>query len=208
MVTRRFAGWLLLWSTTIAVAALTVSPALAETTVTFVNRQEGTVKFAVYNAGDVLQAVPLATWNVNPGKSVDWGGPPSRFHVKVFVPQLVDQLLASRNNVPYNTIVTVNPNNVISYKTKSSLRITNASTETIKVLVYKANDTVMMIALTTFTIGKGRTVTWLDAPSTFNLKVFRPQLFDQLLLTRMNVPDRKSLVVRGGGSRFTLDIRN
>jgi len=61
----------------------------AETTVTLVNRQEGTVKIAVYNENDALQAIPLAAWNVNPTKSVDWDRAPARFHVKVFQPQLV-----------------------------------------------------------------------------------------------------------------------
>jgi hypothetical protein len=69
---------LALWGLAFAVVLLWVSPARAETTVTLVNRQEGTVKFAVYNANDVLQAIPLRTWNVNPAKSVDWEGAPPR----------------------------------------------------------------------------------------------------------------------------------
>lgn len=100
MAVRHVASRLVLWGFAVAVVSLWVSPASAETTVPLVNRQEGTVKIAVYNANDALQTVPLAAWNVNPAKSVDWDGAPATFHVKVFQPQLVDQLLASRNNVP------------------------------------------------------------------------------------------------------------
>ena len=140
---------------------------------TLVNQQEGTVKFAVYNANDAVQAVPLRTWNVNPAKSVEWDGPPTKFHVKIFQPQLVDQLIASRTNVPYNTIVTVDATNVIAYKTKSVLRISNASSEkSIKVFIYNATDTAMTIAMHAFTIGKGKTVSWLEAPKTFNVNAF------------------------------------
>ena len=57
---------LVLWGFAFAVVLLWVSPAHAATTVTLVNQQEGTVKIAVYNANDVLQAVPLATWNSQP----------------------------------------------------------------------------------------------------------------------------------------------
>ena len=69
MAIRPIASRLVLWAFVVAVVLLWVSPASAETTVTLVNRQEGTVKIAVYNANDALQAVPLAAWNVNPAKS-------------------------------------------------------------------------------------------------------------------------------------------
>lgn len=49
---------------------------------------------------------------------------------------------------------------------------------------------------------------WLDAPTRFNVKVFRPQLIDHLLVLKTNVPDRKLLVLRNSGSGHVLDIRD
>ncbi|MGH2362160.1 MAG: hypothetical protein ACRDGM_16660, partial [bacterium] len=161
MAIRPFASRLALWGFAVAVVSLWVSPAHAETSVTLVNRQEGTVKIAVYNESDVLQAVPLVTWNVNPTKSVDWDGPPARFHVKVFQPQLVDKLLASRNNVPYNTTVTVNADNSITFQAKKIFRIQNVSSEkSIKVLMYNAGDNAMVIPLTAFTLTSKKIIYW------------------------------------------------
>jgi hypothetical protein len=209
MAVRPVAGRHVVWGVVVAVVLLWAAPALAETTVTLVNRQEGTVKIAVYNAGDVVQTIPLVTWNVNPGKSVDWDGAPATFHVKVFRPQLIDHLLASRNNVPRNTTVTIHADNSITFATKRSLRIRNASGERqIKVLIYNANDAVMLVPLATFHVGAGRTVTWPDAPRRFNVKVFRPQLIDHLLLLTRNLPDRKLLVFRGSGSSYRFEVRD
>jgi hypothetical protein len=137
------------------------------------------------------------------------GGRAPTFHVKVFQPQLVDQLLASRNNVPYNTVVTVSADNSITFQAKKVLRIQNVSSEkTIKVFFYNAGDTAMIVPLTTFTLRNKKINYWPDAPKRFNVKVFRPQFLDQLLLTKRNVSDRTFLVFRGSGSNFTVEIRN
>jgi hypothetical protein len=208
MAIRPIASRLVLWGFAVAVVLLWVSPAHAETTVTLVNRQEGTVKIAVYHAGDALQAVPLMAWNVNPGKSVDWDGAPATFNVKIFQPQLVDQLLASRNNVPHNTVVTVSADNSIAFQAKKIFRIQNVSSEkSIKVLMYSAGDSAMVVPLTAFTLTSKKIIYWPEAPKRFNVKVFRPQFLDQLLVIKKNVADRTFFIFRGSGNSFTVEIR-
>jgi hypothetical protein len=209
MAIRTITRGLALWGFAVAVALLWVSPAHAETTVTLVNGQAGKVKIAVYNANDVLQAVPLKAWTIDPAQSVDWDGAPATFHVKVFQPQLVDQLLASRNSVPYSTVVTVNADNSITVQAKKSFRIQNVSSEKrIKVLMYLAGDTAMVVPLTGFTLTSKKITYWPEAPKRFNVKVFRPQLIDQVLVTKRNVADRTFFIFRGSGSSFTVEIRN
>ena len=61
---------------------------------------------------------------------------------------------------------------------------------------------------TAFTLTSKKIAYWPEAPKRFNVKVFRPQFIDRLLLTKKNVADRTFFIFRGSGSNFTVEIRN
>lgn len=62
--------------------------------------------------------------------------------------------------------------------------------------------------MTAFTLTSKKIIYWPDAPKRFNVKVFRPQFIDHLLLTKKNLADRTFFIFRGSGSNFTVEIRN
>jgi hypothetical protein len=191
---------------TMAVVLPLTTLAHAETTVTFTSKYEGTVKVCVYKASDVVQAIPLATWKIDPNKSVSWNKAPKTFHVKVFEPQFIDKLLASKNQVAYSTNVTLQKDNSISVTAKKSLRLRNDSGKKLKFAAYKASDKVMAIPLKTWTISSGKSITWADAPSTFNLKLFEPGLIDKKVYSKTSVPDRKTVKVTRKSNKYKVTI--
>jgi len=191
----------------LAILGCLASTAHALTTVTFTSKQPGTIKIAVYNPGDAVQAIPLKTWEVNPGTSAHWDDAPRTFHVKVFKPQLVDRLLASRNNVPYNSTVTIGADLSINFAARKSLVFQNSSDEQLKFAVYNSGDSAMAIPFKTWTISKGGKVTWPEAPATFHLKVFKPAIIDQLVATQRTIADRKSVVVTRSGATYRVAVQ-
>jgi hypothetical protein len=177
------------------------SPARAETTVTFTSKYEGTIKVCVYNASDAVTAIPLKSWEIDPNKSVHWKKPAKKFHVKVFKPQFIDKPLAALNPVAHNTSITLNKDHTIAVDKKASLVFHNDSGKDLKFCAYKATDKTMLVPLKTWTIKSGKRVTWIDAPATFNLKLFQPGLVDKVVATNKGVSDRKTVrVTRKSGS--------
>lgn len=165
----------------------------AETTVTFTSKYEGTIKVYVYNASDLAQTIPLKSFEIDPNKSADWKEAPRTFHVKVFKPQLVDALLSSKNQVAHNSSITLQKDNTIAVAAKRSLVFRNDSGKKLKFAVYKASDKKMTVPFKQWTIDSGKTVTWVEAPATFNLKLFEPQLIDKLVATKTGIADRKTV---------------
>ncbi|MGH2362162.1 MAG: hypothetical protein ACRDGM_16670 [bacterium] len=217
MTVGRVSRSLAFWGFTFTVMLLWVSAAYAETTVTFVVNRPGNpaaLKIAVYRVGDTGgrtggEWIPLAAWTIYPTKPVYWDGAPATFNVKVFDPGLIDRSVGGRGNVPYNTVVTVDHQYSVWVQPKKVLRIQNVSSEkSIKVLMYAAGDSAMVVPLTAFNLTSKRIVVWPDAPKQFNVKVFRPGLIDQVLLTRKGLSDRTFLVFRGSAANLTLEIRN
>lgn len=195
-----------LWSCA-AVILAAGAPVRAETTVTFTSKYEGTIKVCVYNATDVAQTIPLKSFEIDPNKSADWKEAPKTFHVKVFKPQLVDKLLSSRNQVPYNSSITLQKDNTIGVAKKSSLVFRNDSGKKLKFAVYKASDKSMNVPFKQWTIDSGKTVTWVEAPATFNLKLFEPQIIDKLVATKTGIADRKTVraTLKSGKYGVTVD---
>ncbi len=69
---------------------------------------------AIYNHNDLIQAIPLARVELKPGRTGVWPGAIERggiFHVKVFRPGLIGQLLCSRNQVRHDAQITVTQDN-------------------------------------------------------------------------------------------------
>jgi hypothetical protein len=210
-------------------------PAAAATTVTFKSELPGTVKICIYNAGDVVQAIPRHVVSLGRGQSASWTKAPGKFHVKVFKPQAIDKLLASRNNVPYNTTIVVTSEEVqkiqagggsaadkeaaivklklddlqleIDYSAKRSLVLHNGTGGTLKFCAYKSSDKKMVIPMKTWTLKKGKKATWRDAPSKFNLKVFKPGMIDKRVLTKKGVADRKTVRVYVSKKKYKASVR-
>lgn len=178
----------------------------AETTVTFTSRYERTIKVCVYNPGDLVQAIPLKTWEIDPNKSVEWKGGPSKFLVKVFKPQFLDQALASKNQVPFNSTVTLNNDNSIAVAGKRRMTLKNDSGRKLKFCLYNASDNAMVIPLKAWTLDSSKTATWIDAPARYNLKVFEPAVFDKLVATKKGVLDRKTVRATRSGSKYSLSV--
>ena len=76
---------------------------------TFVNEVDEHLKVCTYQTWDALQAVPLQCWTLAPDQPepVIWTDPPGAFVVKVFRPQLIDDLLTVRENVPAGSTITL-----------------------------------------------------------------------------------------------------
>ena len=195
----------------VAAAVLTLTLCVpnvnAETTVTFKSNREGTIKVAVYKTSDVVQGIPLKTWEIDPGKSVNWDKAPSKFHVKVFKPQALDKLLASKNDVPYNSNVTIKSDLSIQVAKKASLVFRNSSSDTLKFAVYKSGDKKMLVPFKTWTIKKSKSVTWLDAPAKFHLKVFKPAIIDKLVTKKMNISDHSTVNATKNGKSYTVTVK-
>lgn len=169
------------------------TPVWAETGVTFTSKYEGTIKVCIYDSKDVAQAIPIKVMEIDPNKSAEWKGAPKSFHVKVFKPQFLDAPLSAKNQVAYNTAVTLEKDNTINVVKKTSLVFRNDSGKQLKFAVYDASDKVMGIPSKTWTIDSGKTVIWMDAPPTFNLKLFEPALIDKLVFTKTGIADRKTV---------------
>jgi hypothetical protein len=179
--------------------------ARAETSVTFTSRYDKTIKVCVYNTGDLVQGVPLKAWEIDPNKSVEWKGGPSKFLVKVFKPQFLDQALASKNQVAYNTTVTLK-NASIDVANKPRMTLKNSSGRKLKFCLYNAGDNVMAIPLKTWTLDNSKTATWIDAPAKYNLKIFEPAVFDKLVATKTGVPDRRTVSATHNSGKYQLQV--
>ncbi len=154
-----------------------------------------------------MQAIPLKTWEIDPGKSVSWDKAPGKFNVKVFKPQLVDKLLAAKNDVPYNTNVSIEKDLSISVKEKPSLVFHNGTKGTLKFAVYNHDDNKLLVPSHTWKISKGKSVTWRNAPAKFNLKIFVPGIFDKLVATKKGVADRTTVDVTQKGGSYTVKVK-
>ena len=67
--------------------------------VTFISEVDEQLKVCTYNAGDVVQAIPLQCWTFGPGRKISWSDAPPAFILKVFRPQFLDKPLAMENDV-------------------------------------------------------------------------------------------------------------
>lgn len=93
-----------------------------------------------------------------------------------------------------------------SVKAKPSLTFRNDTTDELKFAAYDKGDKTLRTPLKTWTIKRGTTVAWSGAPDHFNLKVFKSGATNQLLATKMNVPDRMNVSVVKKGNTYSVSI--
>ena len=87
----------------------------------------------------------------------------------------------------------------ISSKAPTNIKFINNSDLEVKVLIFNKNDGVMTIPIATFNVQAGGTGTYKTG--TYNVKMFKPQLFDKLLNTKTNVSG--DLQMKGTENNFS-----
>jgi hypothetical protein len=71
------------------------------------NNLKEEIKVAIYNTGDIAQAIPRAQFNVKAGGQGTWAADVDTFRVKVFRPQVLDAFLVDKNDVGFNSTATI-----------------------------------------------------------------------------------------------------
>lgn len=159
------------------------------------NKAKIDLRLHMYNAGDVVKAVARENWVLKKGASKTY--PRGSYVFYVWKSQLFDAGIKWTQTLwtdvefsgdEHNLIVTGGP--------KPPVTITNNVDEQLKICVYNAKDTAQVIPrVPCWTIGKGRTVKWEDAPALFLLKVFKPALLDDPLATESDVEHMSAITI-------------
>lgn len=78
---------------------------------------------------------------------------------------------------------------------KTPVEIRNDVDEQLKVCTYKHNDALQAVPLKCWTFSKGSTMKWDNAPSLFTLRVFKPALLDDPIITESDVEHLSKITI-------------
>lgn len=100
------------------------------------------------------------------------------FQAWIILGSILTSYTSGAQDRSYYTLSVVN-------RTPTVLKFINNSNLEVKVAIYNKNDGLMTVAYTTFNVKAGATATYKTG--IYNVKIFKPQLFDHLLSTKTNV---------------------
>lgn len=78
--------------------------------VTFINRAGENLKIGVYDRNDGVYVAPFPSTGfieLSHGQKYEWPNAPAEFRVRVFRPQAVDKILATRTGVKAQSTITI-----------------------------------------------------------------------------------------------------
>lgn len=144
------------------------------------------LKLHMFNAADAVKVVAREDWILKKGESRTY--PRASYDFHVFKSQFLDAHIMWTGTRWTDVTFTGNENNLrASGGAKPPVTFANEVDEQLKICVFNARDAVQAIPLNCWTVGKGRTIDWGDAPDTFLLKVFKPAMLDKPLITESDV---------------------
>ena len=153
------------------------------------------LRLHMYNATDMVKAVARENWVLKKGASRTYPRDSYVFHV--WKSQLFDAGIKWTQTLWTDVKFSGDENNlIVTGGPKPPVTFTNEVNEHLKICVYNAKDTAQVIPrVPCWTIGRGRTVKWEDAPALFLLKVFKPALLDKPLVTESDVEHMSSITI-------------
>jgi len=150
------------------------------------NNSSINLRLHMFNAADAVKAIARENWILKTGESRTY--PRASYDFHVFKSQLFDAPIMWTGTRWTDVTFTGDENNLrASGGAKPPVTFANEVDEQLKVCVFNARDAVQAVPLRCWTMGKGRTIDWGDAPDTFLLKVFKPALLDKPLITESDV---------------------
>ncbi len=170
---------------------------------TITNSSKIKVKVYVYNPNDFLRWAARKEWVLDPGGRTEYPRDNYRFRVvhPGFIPSILGKPWATSGIVGSDVEITGDDKQhvKISGQPKKKVTFTNKASENIRIIVYKAEDRLLVAGLMDWYLVAGQKIEWDDAPPVFTIKVFRPQLLDKVLAAASNVRDQSDIVIRSRG---------
>ncbi|MFQ5528570.1 MAG: hypothetical protein ACE5GX_20230 [Thermoanaerobaculia bacterium] len=159
------------------------------------NNSEIDLRLHMYNASDPIKAIARENWVLKKGASRTY--PRDSYVFYVWKSQFFDAGIKWTQTLWTDVEFSGNENNlVVKGGPKPPVTFTNTVDEQLKICIYNAGDTLQVIPrVPCWTISKGRTVKWEDAPELFLLKVFKPAFLDDPLVTESDVPHMSAITI-------------
>jgi hypothetical protein len=152
------------------------------------------LRLHMVNANDLVKLVARENWVLGKGESKTYKR--GSYVFNVWKSQLIDAHIKWTEELWTDVIFTGNEQDLrVQGGPKPPVTIANEVDEQLKACVYNAKDSVQALALECWTFGKGRTIEWKTAPPLFLLRVFKPALLDDPLITESNVQDMSALTI-------------
>jgi hypothetical protein len=158
------------------------------------NNSDIALRLHMFNASDIAKAFARENWVVGKGESKTY--PRGRYVFNVWKSQMFDAHIKWTDELWTDVVFTGDANNLgVQGGPKPPVTIANEVDEELKACVYNPNDGLQAVALQCWTFGQGRTIEWKDAPSRFVLRVFKPALLDDPIITESDVQDMSALTI-------------
>lgn len=162
------------------------------------NNSDINLRLHMFNASDSVKLVARENWVLKPGESKHY--PRGNYVFHVWKSQLFDASIVWTDTLWTDVEFSGNANNlVVKGSAKPPVTITNDVNEQLKACAYNTNDLVQAISLVPcWTLGPQTSVTWQESPDVFMLKVFKPALLDDPILTQSGAKDVSSITITHG----------
>lgn len=168
-----------------------------------VNHSKIKVGVYVYNDNDPVRLIERHKWVLNPGESASY--PLDNYRFKVVIPGAIG--IFERVLVPDSGIIGSGEVEItgdgrhikILGQAKKKVSFTNKTNENIRIIAYKPEDQIHAVGFIGWYLAADQKIEWENAPRTFTIRVFRPQLLDKPLATASNVRDQSDIVIRPRG---------
>lgn len=161
---------------------------------TITNNSRINLRLHMFNASDKVKGIARENWVLKSGDSRNYERGDYVFHV--FKSQLIDDPILWSDTLWTDVEFRGDEDNLeIQGGPKPPVEIKNDVGEQLKVCTYKHNDALQAVPLKCWTFGKGRTMKWNNAPSLFTLRVFKPALLDDPIITESDVEHLSKITI-------------
>ncbi len=152
------------------------------------------LRLHIFNASDKVKSIERENWILKRGDSRNYKRGDYVFHV--FKSQLIDAPILWTDTLWTDVVFRGDENNLeVQGGPKPPVEIKNDVDEQLKVCTYKHNDALQAVPIICWTLSKGRAIKWNNAPSLFTLRVFKPALVDDPIITESDVEHLSKITI-------------
>jgi len=152
------------------------------------------LRLHMFNASDKAKVIARENWVLKRGESKSYPRDSYVFHV--WKSQFFDASIKWTDSLWTDVEFSGNESNLtVKGRDKPPVTIRNDTDEQLKFCTYNAGDIVQAVPLKCWTLGSKTGAEWKNAPQEFMLKVFKPALLDDPVLTQSSVKDMSAITI-------------
>ncbi len=161
---------------------------------TITNSSQINLRLYMFNASDKVKGIERENWILKRGDSRNYKRGDYVFHV--FESQLIDVPILWTDTLWTDVVFRGDEDNLeVQGGPKPPVEIKNDVDEQLRVCTYKHIDALQAVPLKCWTLSKGRTIKWNNAPPLFTLKVFKLALVGDPIITESDVEHLSKITI-------------